>query len=101
MYATGGALSLSEYTTPRLAEMERRFIDTALGEADAGVGLVSGETLAAVLDRHHYLGADQREMVARLTTGGERIVAVAPCPAPARQRRLRQPAKPGRPTATP
>lgn len=80
VYESRGPLDFDQYTTPRLAEMERRFIDTALSEADAGIALVSSDTLAAVLDRHDYLGADQREMVIRLTTGGERIIPVAALP---------------------
>jgi len=80
VYESSGPLDFDRYTTPRLAEMERRFIDTALGEADAGVAQVSSPTLTAVLDRHDYLGADQREMVIRLTSGGERIVPVAALP---------------------
>lgn len=75
-----GPLDYDQFTTPRLAKMERRFIDTAISEADAGVAQVSSDTLAAVLDRHDYLGADQRELVVRLTTGGERIIAVAALP---------------------
>ena len=46
----------------------------------AGAAVVDGATLAAVLDRHRYLSAEQVEMVHRLTTGGERIVAVAARP---------------------
>ena len=42
--------------------------------------MVDGATLAAVLDRHRYLSDQQVEMVRRLTTGGERIVAVAALP---------------------
>ena len=42
--------------------------------------MVGGPTLEAVLARHPYLGAEQAEMVRRLTAGGERIVAVAALP---------------------
>lgn len=80
VYEARGPLDLDRYTTPRLAEMERRFIDAALSEADAGVGVVSPQTLSATLDRFEHLGADQREMVARLTSSGERIVSVAALP---------------------
>jgi conjugative relaxase-like TrwC/TraI family protein len=80
VYESSGPLDFDQYTTPRLAEMEQRFIAAALDGADAGVAQVSNATLSAVLDRHDYLGADQREMVIRLTTGGERIIPVAALP---------------------
>jgi conjugative relaxase-like TrwC/TraI family protein len=80
VHESSGPLDFDRYTTPRLAEIERRFIDSALGGVDAGAAQVSRSTLTAVLDLHDYLGADQREMVVRLTTGGERVVPVAALP---------------------
>jgi conjugative relaxase-like TrwC/TraI family protein len=68
------------YTTPRIAELERRLIDTALDGTDAGACRVEPATLAAVLERHAYLGEDQRTMVERLTGGGELIAPVAAWP---------------------
>ena len=53
---------------------------TARKGEDTGAAVVDGATLAAVLDRHRYLSDQQVEMVRCLTTGGERIVAVAALP---------------------
>lgn len=73
-------LAPTYFTTPRLWALEQRFVKTALEGREVGACVVGEETLAAVLERHRYLGADQREMVARLLRGGERIVAVAALP---------------------
>jgi conjugative relaxase-like TrwC/TraI family protein len=75
-----GPLDSTYYTTPRLWELEQGFIATAREGKQAGAAVVDGATLAAVLDRHRYLSGEQIEMVSRLTTGGERIVAVAALP---------------------
>ena len=68
------------YTTPRLWELEQRFVRTRSGGAEGRRRVVDEATLAAVLARHSYLSAEQAEMVRRLTSGGERIVAVAALP---------------------
>jgi conjugative relaxase-like TrwC/TraI family protein len=73
-------LSASYFTTPRLLEMERRVVDAAVGGTDAGAAQIDPATLAAVLARHRYLSAEQAEMVARLTSGGERVITVAALP---------------------
>jgi conjugative relaxase-like TrwC/TraI family protein len=75
-----GPLDATYYTTPRLWELEQRFMATARRGEKAGAAVVDGATLAAVLDRHRYLSEQQVEMVRRLTTGGERIVTVAALP---------------------
>jgi conjugative relaxase-like TrwC/TraI family protein len=75
-----GPLDSTYYTTPRLWELEQGFRAVARRGEKAGAAVVKEATLAAVLDRHHYLSGEQREMVQRLTTGGERIVAVAALP---------------------
>jgi conjugative relaxase-like TrwC/TraI family protein len=75
-----GPLDSTYYTTPRLWELEQGFMAAARRGEKAGAAVVNEATLAAVLDRHHYLSGEQREMVRRLTTGGERIVAVAALP---------------------
>jgi conjugative relaxase-like TrwC/TraI family protein len=75
-----GPLDATYYTTPRLWQMEQRFMETARKGEKAGAAVVDGATLTAVLDRHHYLSDQQVEMVRRLTTGGERVVAVAALP---------------------
>jgi conjugative relaxase-like TrwC/TraI family protein len=75
-----GPLEATYYTTPRLWQLEQGFMATARRGEKAGAAVVDGATLAAVLDRHRYLSAEQAEMVRRLTTGGERIVAVAALP---------------------
>lgn len=73
-------ISATYFTTPRLWEMERGVVDAAVGGIDAGASVIDAETLAAVLARHRYLGAEQAEMVSRLTTGGERVITVAALP---------------------
>jgi conjugative relaxase-like TrwC/TraI family protein len=73
-------ISASYYTTPRLWEMERRVVDGAVGGTGASAARIDEPTLAAVLERHHYLGDQQTEMVRRLTTGGERVITVAALP---------------------
>jgi conjugative relaxase-like TrwC/TraI family protein len=75
-----GPLDSTYYTTPRLWQMEQSFMATARKGEHAGAAVVDGATLAAVLDRHRYLSDQQVEMVRRLTTGGERVVAVAALP---------------------
>lgn len=75
-----GPLDTTYYTTPRLWQMEQRFMETARKGEKAGAAVVDSATLAAVLDRHRYLSEQQVEMVRRLTTGGERVVAVAALP---------------------
>jgi conjugative relaxase-like TrwC/TraI family protein len=68
------------FTTPRIWAAEQRFCEIAQQGTDADTGKVSARTLEAVLVRHPCLGADQAEMVRRLTQGGERIVPVAALP---------------------
>ena len=80
VHESTGPLDFDHYTTPRLAELERRFIDGALGGVDAGIAQVAPASVEAILERHSYLGADQRAMVIRLTTGGEQVVPVAAWP---------------------
>ena len=75
-----GPLDPTYYTTPRLWQTEQSFMAMARKGEDAGAAVVDGATLTAVLDRHRYLSDQQVEMVRRLTTGGERIVAVASLP---------------------
>ncbi len=75
-----GPLDSTYYTTPRLWELEQRFMKTARDGAGAVAAVVDRATLAAVLERHHYLSDEQAAMVTRLTTGGERVVAVAALP---------------------
>ncbi|MGH2976265.1 MAG: AAA family ATPase, partial [Solirubrobacterales bacterium] len=52
----------------------------ALAGADAGAAQVPRAAVEAVLARHPHLGADQRQMVLRLTCGGEQVIAVAARP---------------------
>jgi conjugative relaxase-like TrwC/TraI family protein len=68
------------FTTPRIAKLERRLREAAEGGVDAGACQVDPARVAAVLDRHAYLGEDQRSMVERLTAGGELIAPVAAWP---------------------
>jgi conjugative relaxase-like TrwC/TraI family protein len=80
LHTSQGLLDKAAYTTPRIAALERRFLDAALGGVDAEAAVVKPETLHSVLARHDYLGADQREMVTRLTSGGEAVVVVTALP---------------------
>jgi conjugative relaxase-like TrwC/TraI family protein len=75
-----GPLDSTWYTTPRLWEAEQGFMATARDGKKAGAAVIDAATLTAVLDRHRYLSDEQVEMVRRLTTGGERILAVAALP---------------------
>lgn len=75
-----GPLDPHAYSTPLIVRTERKFIQAAQGGTAAGVGVVDRAVLNRVLARHEYLGPDQREMVVRLTTGGERVIAVAARP---------------------
>ena len=68
------------FTTPRLWAAEQRFCAIAGEGQNAGAATVSARTISEVLSRHSYLGEDQRQMVRRLTAGGERIVPVAARP---------------------
>jgi TrwC relaxase len=60
---------LAHFTTPRLWAAEQRFLQIAREGEGTGAGRVSAATLAAVLERHPYLGEDQRQMVRRLARG--------------------------------
>jgi conjugative relaxase-like TrwC/TraI family protein len=68
------------FTTPRIAEAEKRFIDGAIAGGSAEVAKVSAGRVEEVLARHPYLGEDQRAMVTRLLEGGEQVVPVAAWP---------------------
>jgi conjugative relaxase-like TrwC/TraI family protein len=68
------------FTTPRIAAAEREVIEGALAGLEAGAATVAPGILADALARHPYLGDDQREMVARLLEGGERVVPIAAWP---------------------
>ena len=73
-------LASTYYTTVRLWGLEQEVLRSAREGQKASAGRVDEPTLAAVLARHSRLSAEQAEMVRRLTTGGERIVAVAALP---------------------
>lgn len=73
-------LAPTYFTTPRVWNAEQRFAQIAEQGRGAGVATVDRATVDAVLERHRYLGADQRQMVERLLCGGERIVPVAALP---------------------
>jgi conjugative relaxase-like TrwC/TraI family protein len=75
-----GALALPRYTTARVAEIERRFMQAAVATREAGVAVVPIAVLERVLERHPYLGADQREMIVRVTTGGQQVFPVCAWP---------------------
>lgn len=80
LHESSGPLDFSHYTTPRIAALEEHFIDGALGGVDAGVGQVPRALTESVLERYPHLSPDQREMVLRLTTGGEQVIPVAAWP---------------------
>ena len=68
------------FTTPRIWELEQRFVGSAREARRPKVAAVEEPVLSGVLERHRYLGEDQAEMVRRLTTGGEQVVPVAALP---------------------
>lgn len=74
------AVVFDTYTTPRIKALEDRLI--ACAHAGAGAGAASADLglLARVLDQHPYLGEDQRAMIVKLTSGGDRIAAVSALP---------------------
>lgn len=80
IHSNDDPLIFDTYTTPRILALEKRLIETALSGTEAGAATAELAIVARVLDRHDYLGEDQRSMVIRLTTGGERIVPVAARP---------------------
>ncbi len=80
LHQSSAPLDFDHYTTPRIAELEARFIDGALAGADAGIAQVARPTVDAVLAEHPYLDPEQREMVVRLTTGGKQVAPVAAWP---------------------
>ena len=73
-------LAADYFTTPRIWAMEQRVLKSAREGVSAGVAVADESVVAAVLARHHYLSDEQAQMVRRLTTGGERVVAVAALP---------------------
>ncbi|MGE0504338.1 MAG: MobF family relaxase [Solirubrobacterales bacterium] len=80
LHSSDSLLQSDVFTTPRVAETERAFIEAAVAGTDAGRAVVDRPSLDSVLARHSYLGEDQREMVVRLTSGGEQVIAVAAWP---------------------
>ncbi|MEZ4588708.1 MAG: MobF family relaxase [Gemmatimonadales bacterium] len=74
------SLAPTYFTTPRTWRREQRFVAIAERGKEAGAAVVDRASVEAVIERHRYLGDDQREMVARLLGGGERIVPVAALP---------------------
>lgn len=80
LYSPADLLDRDAYTTPRIANTERWFIDTALDTLDAGVSIVERAAVEDVLASREFLAPDQREMVVRLTCGGEQVIAVAARP---------------------
>ncbi len=79
----------SNFTTVRLHDMEKRLLAAAEGGKDAGAAAVDAGVLAGVLRRHDYLGDEQKEMVRRLTVGGERVALVAARPGTGKTTALR------------
>ena len=80
VHESDGPLALPHYTTPRLASLEESFLEGALRGANAGAGLARAANVQAALAARPHLGEDQRELILRLTTGGEHVVAVAARP---------------------
>lgn len=89
IYEGTGPLDSDAFTTPRIAQAETRLIEGALKGAGAGAAVVDRATVQTVLARHEYLGTDQREMVIRLTSGGEQVVTVAAWPGTGKTTALR------------
>ncbi|HYQ78790.1 MAG TPA: MobF family relaxase [Solirubrobacterales bacterium] len=89
IYEGSGPLDADAFTTPRIAEAEARLIDGALQGTGAGVAVVDRATVGSALARHDYLGPDQREMVIRLTSGGQQVATVAAWPGTGKTTALR------------
>ncbi|HEX8741505.1 MAG TPA: MobF family relaxase [Thermoleophilaceae bacterium] len=64
------------HSTPELLAAERRLIEGALARRDEGVAVVASGTVDAALTRRPTLGADQAEMVRRLTRHGDGVAVV-------------------------
>ncbi|MFP5388328.1 MAG: MobF family relaxase, partial [Thermoleophilia bacterium] len=80
IHQSASPIDPAHYTTPRIAELERQFIEGALRGTGAAVAQVDRRLVDSVLGRHPHLGEDQLEMVRRLTQGGEQVIAVAAWP---------------------
>jgi len=80
VHESGGPMGLPHYTTPRLASLEENYLVGAQRGVDAGTGLARTANVEAALAARSWLGEDQRELVLRLTTGGEQVIAVAARP---------------------
>jgi conjugative relaxase-like TrwC/TraI family protein len=79
----------SNFTTVRLRDMEERLVSAAESGKEAEASVVDAGTLAPVLARHDYLGDEQKVMVRRLTTGGERVMLVVARPGTGKTTALR------------
>jgi len=79
----------NNFTTARLQDMEKKLVSAAEGGKGAGACVIDARTLAGVLHRHGYLGAEQERMLRRLTTGGERVALVAARPGTGKTTALR------------
>ncbi|MFN2506948.1 MAG: MobF family relaxase [Acidimicrobiales bacterium] len=70
----------ARYSTPELLAIEHRLVESAVGRADAGVGMARPEVLDAVIaERAHAgspLGEDQEALVRALATSGAGVDVV-------------------------
>lgn len=58
------------YSTPQLLAVEQQALESALRRRDAGVAVVDGDVVDAVLARRPSMAVEQAVMVRRLTTSG-------------------------------
>jgi conjugative relaxase-like TrwC/TraI family protein len=64
------------YSTVELLETERASVERSVALQPAGRGLATESATAAALARHSHLSGEQRDMVERLTRGGEGVAVV-------------------------
>lgn len=64
------------YSTPELLALERRVLDYAIGSQDGQTGVVPSRVVERSIARRQTLGAEQAEMVRRLTTDGAAVAVV-------------------------
>jgi conjugative relaxase-like TrwC/TraI family protein len=64
------------YSTPELLALERRIVETAGAARNAGAGQADASAIHHALRARPTLGCDQRAMIERLCTDGDRISVV-------------------------
>jgi conjugative relaxase-like TrwC/TraI family protein len=76
LHSAKSPMEQSHYTTLRIFELEQEFKEGALAGRGAGAAVVAPAHVDAALAAHPHLGEEQRQMVLRLTTGGDKVSLV-------------------------